>query len=167
MPGAIYFDLRTDVEVEYHGRLDLPVDWSYQHRPVFDSDLGHPVEASRFEEALERYHPIILEIATQVVTSPVVVSCSLGKDRTGFVVAALLYLLEVARGEILSDYALSNERLALFRFDRPYSSVQVNTGATWLDFLSDRLRTPPETVSALRGILLPAADGQYTSKQAP
>jgi hypothetical protein len=155
MPGAIYFDLRTDAEVDYHGSLDLPADWTYRHRPIFDTDLGHPVERDRFVEALQRYRPIVLEIAHEAATSPIVVTCALGKDRTGFVVAALLQMLDVSREMILCDYELSNECLARFRFDRPYNLVEADQCAAWLDFLSDNLNAPPATVARLRNILLP------------
>jgi protein-tyrosine phosphatase len=155
MPGAIYFDLRTDAEIEYHGPLDLPGDWTYRHCPIFDADLGHPVEQDRFDEMLRRYRPVVLEIAEAAATSPVVVSCSLGKDRTGFVVAALLHMLDVSRELILHDYELSNECLARFRFDRPYSLVEADRCAAWLDFLSDNLDAPSATVAGLRDILRP------------
>ncbi len=154
MPGAVYFDLRTAEEIAVHGPLDLPEDWTYCHRPIFDTDLGHPVEHDRFDEALRRYRPIVLEIADQAAISPVVVTCSLGKDRTGFVVAALLHMLDVSREMILHDYELSNEYLARFRFDRPYSRAEADRCAAWLDFLSENLDAPPATVAGFRGILL-------------
>jgi hypothetical protein len=154
MPGAIYFDLRTHVEIEYHGPLDLPEDWLYRHRPIFDRDLGHPVNRDRFDEALRRYRPIVLEVADALATSPVVVTCALGKDRTGFVVAALLHMLDMSREVILYDYVLSNVCLARFRFDRPYSLVEADLCAAWLDFLSANLHPPPATVAGLQDILL-------------
>jgi len=156
MPGAIYFDLRTDAEIEHHGPLELPADWSYRHRSIYDTDLGHPVDCDRFDEALRRYRPIVLEIADTAATSPVVVTCALGKDRTGFVVAALLHMLDVPRELILYDYELSNQYLARFRFDRPLGVVAAERCAAWLEFLSDHLDAPPTTVAGLRGILLPS-----------
>jgi len=155
MPRATYFDLRTDAEREYHGPLVLPEDWTYRHRSIFDTDLGHPVERDRFDELLRRYRPIVLEIADEATTSPVVVACALGKDRTGFAITALLHMLDVSREVILSDYVLSNEYLARFRFDRPYSLVEAETCAAWLDFLSDNLDPPTAAVAALRNILRP------------
>lgn len=44
---------------------------------------------------------------------PVVVHCTAGKDRTGFLCAALQHALGVPRETILADYLLTNERLDL------------------------------------------------------
>lgn len=41
---------------------------------------------------------------------PVLIHCTAGKDRTGFVIALLLALLGVPRGEILADYLQSTGR---------------------------------------------------------
>lgn len=155
VPGAIYVDLRTDAEIERHGPLDLPADWTYRHRSLYTRDLESPGGSDRFEELLERYRPIVLELAVELASANVVVACSLGKDRTGFVVAALLQLLDVAREAILADYTLSNEHLAYFRFDRPYTLVDADSCAAWLDFLSVHLDAPRTTVAGLRTILHP------------
>lgn len=42
---------------------------------------------------------------------PMLVQCSLGKDRTGFLIAMLLYILEVPEETILKDYVRSNESI--------------------------------------------------------
>ena len=155
MPKAIYYDLRTRAEIEYHGPLNLPEGWTYCSRPIFDTDLGHPIQRNLFDEALHRYRPIMLEIAEQAAISPVVVTCALGKDRTGFVVAVILHMLGVSREIILEDYELSNRCLAAFRFDRPYSLVEASQCGAWLDFIRDNLRAPSATVARLRNILVP------------
>jgi len=59
-------------------------------------------------------------------------------------------MLGVPREVILRDYVLSNELLARFRFDRPYSLVDAEQCVAWLEFLADHLDAPPATVIGLR-----------------
>lgn len=157
LPGATYFDLRTEAEVERHGSVVLPEGWALRHRPIFDSDLGHPVPSEAFPEALRRHRPIVLEVASVALTAPIVVACALGKDRTGFVVAALLHMLGVAPASIVSDYAQSNDQLARWPVQGTYSRVDADHCVAWLAFLSDNLDPPPATVSELRSSILSPA----------
>lgn len=159
MPGATYFDLRTDAEVERHGAVTLPEGWTRRHRPIFDADLGHPIAPDRFDEVLRRHRPIVLEIAEAVTATPVVVACALGKDRTGFVVAALLHMLGVSHEAIVRDYALSNEQLARWPVAGTYHPVAPDHCLAWLGFLADNLDAPPATVAGLRRRLLRDASG--------
>lgn len=45
--------------------------------------------------------------------APTVFHCTAGKDRTGFAAALLLRALETPESEVLADYMLTNERLAM------------------------------------------------------
>ena len=45
--------------------------------------------------------------------APLVFHCTAGKDRTGFAAAMLLRALDVAQEDVLRDYLLTNERLAV------------------------------------------------------
>ena len=44
---------------------------------------------------------------------PTVFHCTAGKDRTGFAAAMLLHALDVPQAEVMHDYLLTNERLAM------------------------------------------------------
>lgn len=46
-------------------------------------------------------------------TGPVLIHCTAGKDRTGFICASILHALGVAYEDILADYLLSAERIDL------------------------------------------------------
>jgi protein-tyrosine phosphatase len=153
LPAAVYFDLRTEVEAEHHGPLALPEGWTHRHRPMHDSDLGRPVEPEHFEDAWQRYRPIVLEMAEAAAGAPVIVSCSLGKDRTGLAMAALLHMLGVSREAIVEDYRYSNDCLGRFRFDRPYHLVEADHCGAWLDFLDDHLDAPPAVIAGLRALV--------------
>ncbi|MBN2534236.1 MAG: tyrosine-protein phosphatase [Spirochaetales bacterium] len=50
---------------------------------------------------------------------PVVIHCGQGKDRTGVVIASLLWLLDVDESDITRDYLLSNNVPNLFECVKP------------------------------------------------
>ena len=57
----------------------------------------------------------VLRRAADPHSGPVLVHCTAGKDRTGWIVAALLLTLEVPWGDVMADYLASGpEVLALF-----------------------------------------------------
>ena len=57
----------------------------------------------------------MLRRAADPHSGPVLVHCTAGKDRTGWIVAALLLTLEVPWGDVMADYLASGpEVLALF-----------------------------------------------------
>ena len=77
--------------------------------------------------------------------APLLVHCSAGKDRTGFVIAVLLEVLGISREHILRDYALTNQAVDLerFVFEHRSSAAGVAEGSHPL------LRVAPEVRSVL------------------
>jgi protein-tyrosine phosphatase len=107
--------------------------------------------------------------------SPLLIHCTAGKDRTGFVVAVLLDLLDVPREEILADYETTNSewdrksasgsasnltdeaREALMRADAAYleaafDTIEKNHGGL-ADFVIS-ITGRPDIVDVMRGGLL-------------
>ena len=92
-------------------------------QPVyFHLPLGNPVNSSGMgwsdpEQVAMRYFELLLDgtdsigetlaMLTDPAAYPAVVHCSVGKDRTGIVMALILSLLGVADHDIVADYALS------------------------------------------------------------
>ncbi|KAI8912529.1 protein-tyrosine phosphatase-like protein [Gorgonomyces haynaldii] len=54
---------------------------------------------------------LIMDILAEKAAYPVIIHCSAGKDRTGFVIAILLLLCGIPRDEIITDYAKSAQLL--------------------------------------------------------
>jgi protein-tyrosine phosphatase len=114
-----YFDLRTDHEVERDGSPDALVTcgWQWQRIPISDGSADQNAALVRYQEGMPLYlnaaRQILEEISQESVNSrPNFVACSLGKDRTGLVVALILKWAGVFSFEIASDFALSNQHLA-------------------------------------------------------
>jgi protein-tyrosine phosphatase len=128
---AVYADLRTDEEVDRDGAPDALVaaGWHWLRIPVRDKPPGRPDgdqdPPARYRAAMPRYLTAADEVATAAtgavagemadVRRPVVLGCSLGKDRTGLVAALLLARLGVAAADIGADFELSNPNLAAQR----------------------------------------------------
>jgi protein-tyrosine phosphatase len=113
-------DLRRPLEIEEFGRLAVADgfvlhDVYLRHR--FWEPQGPTDVAGRARFLADRYHDLIEEAADDIgealhvladpATSPVVVHCVAGKDRTGVVVGLTLALLGVADEAIADDFAAS------------------------------------------------------------
>lgn len=147
-------DLRADEEVAYApSRLD-GLDVQMQRVPLFTGSVS-----SMFEEDLtltEMYRRIVDDSAPRVVevirgllvAQPVVVHCTVGKDRTGVTIAIALAAAGVDHEAVIADYArtealLSESRnrhiLEYLRLQHP-DAVNVRDLAT---------RSPAEVMRAL------------------
>lgn len=118
LPAAIYVDLRTDTDVRFDGEpTELVRDgWSWVRMPMQDRGPGEgdgPQDAlRRYRRALPRYLDLAAQVTSLLGDRPVVVGCSLGKDRTGLLMAILLTWAGVGRDDVVADFAYSNQALA-------------------------------------------------------
>jgi hypothetical protein len=113
-----YFDLRTDYEVDRDGGAETLVDrgWQWLRIPVANEGNDEASARERHVWTLPQYvmaaQRILQEMSrTSGACGPGIVACSLGKDRTGIVVALILKWLGVSIEDIAADFVLSNERL--------------------------------------------------------
>jgi protein-tyrosine phosphatase len=158
LPNAVYVDLRTDEEVRRDGPPALPRGWTWRRAPVRDSDVGPPIRQCHVPTAFSRYRWAAARIAREAARTPVVVACSLGKDRTGFVIALLLLWLGISRDEILDDFALSDACLRQARSRlhprwrdprHAITPVDMYSCARLLDFANRRMLVQPAFVIPL------------------
>jgi protein-tyrosine phosphatase len=145
-------DLRSEREMRRDGGLEslVALGWRW-HRFAIDQDAAFARGAG--EEGEDPYVAAARAIlAIEPRGGAVIVSCALGKDRTGRVVALLLSWLGAAEGDIVADYLASNAQLAReaailpprFRGEAGYSPVAVGELLPWLRALPgppDALRT--------------------------
>ena len=95
--------LSSHAAVAYHNAplSDLTVPWSEPISTLEEMNLFFLDDhASRISAALQRF--------AAPGAFPALVNCTLGKDRTGLVVALLLAIAGVSRGDIVRDYMLSD-----------------------------------------------------------
>lgn len=120
-------DLRMEQELEADPPAELPVE--VVHVPFLEDDDEAFAEVEAVAAAapdyvtatrevylvfVERFRKNVAAAIAAVARAPegaVVVHCMGGKDRTGLLVAFLLYLAGVDNEQIAADYALSEERL--------------------------------------------------------
>ena len=110
-----YFDLRTDREVARDGGAELLVarGWLWRRVPVADEASEHSVPLEGSRAAIPQDIAAALTVARMLpATDVAIIGCSLGKDRTGMVVALLLHWLGARSADIAADFMLSNARLA-------------------------------------------------------
>lgn len=124
-------DLRTDAEVARDGGADALVErgWAWIRHPIADGNTasgnaagtGTAASAAVADEirtlrAVGAYTAAALFVADRLIsastTRPCVVCCSLGKDRTGAVIAILLSWIGVSRLAIEQDFEFSDDCLA-------------------------------------------------------
>jgi protein-tyrosine phosphatase len=113
-------DLRLDEEVEHAGAPVFPAGCEWVRLPLFDRVQAHwpdpidrtpPSTAARYFEmaqvgtlAIAR----VVELLGDVRSSPTLIHCVAGRDRTGIVIACLLDLVDIPDETIAADYALSS-----------------------------------------------------------
>jgi protein-tyrosine phosphatase len=118
-------DLRTSAEVQ-EGRFptqDVPV--VLHHLPLLDEvpdpnrfTMAPGMLATQYEEIARDAAPQIaraLRLLAAPDTTPALVHCAAGKDRTGILIAILLELLGVDDEIIVADYALSGLAMGRLR----------------------------------------------------
>lgn len=133
-------DLRSEREMRRDGGLEalIALGWRW-HRFAIDEDaaLARGAGAEGEDPYVAAARAIL---AIEPRGGPVIVSCALGKDRTGRVIALLLSWLGAAEGDIVADYLASNAQLAReaailpprFRGEAGYSPVAAGELLPWL-----------------------------------
>lgn len=121
-----YFDLRTDREVDRDGGADALVarGWQWLRIPIQDECDEQSPPPARHLRTLPQYldaaRRVLQEMSRATAAHrPGIVACSLGKDRTGLVVALILKWLGVSSSDIAADFVLSNRRLVDQRYLLP------------------------------------------------
>lgn len=109
-------DLRDPDEATLAGRFPGRVR-AYHHLPIGNPMLDAPIRWSDPMEVARRYYDLMVDgrepigevfaVLTDPAAYPAVVHCSVGKDRTGIVIALVLSVLGVADEDIAADYAAS------------------------------------------------------------
>jgi protein-tyrosine phosphatase len=121
---ATVLDLRSDDEVAWSD--DVVADGATRHHLPLGDLLGRGDDWERWrdpEYVADRYFELcvsgresvaeVFAVLTDPTSSPAVVQCSLGKDRTGVVIALLLRSVGVPVRHVVEDHARS--RFAAFR----------------------------------------------------
>ncbi|KPM57135.1 protein tyrosine phosphatase [Frankia sp. CcI49] len=125
-------DLRAEEEVAHEGRGPLEFESvAYHHLSflpgqwVMPGDPRHAAIVVDLDSAarVERYLGYLrlagdaaaraVRLLAQPTTGPALFHCAAGKDRTGVLAALVLDIVGVDRESIISDYTLTNERIAL------------------------------------------------------
>lgn len=132
------FDLRASGEIErspsrWPETMDLRI-WAgaesaaeaditaLMQRDELDAEAFHAAMRevySRFPQDLAEPVRVLAATILEDDARAILVHCTAGKDRTGFVIAMLLHAIGVARDDVMADYLLSNASFetARARFD--------------------------------------------------
>ncbi len=153
---ATVLDLRSEAEVELAGRYEgagsdhyhVPLGNPMHGMAPGDWDVPDRVAARYMELLLAGSESVaeVLAILTDPGSYPAVVHCSIGKDRTGVMIAVVLAVLGVGDDEIVADYALSGmgaARMAL-RLREQFAEQPTDLEP----FLPALLSAHPETMRA-------------------
>lgn len=109
-PPRTVIDLRSEVETTISPR-EWPTETRVIHHPLFTAARvdGHlaqpPTMKALYQEMLDLAPDRIAAVPGLIsVEGPALVHCTVGKDRTGVVIAVLLMLADVDREAIVTDY---------------------------------------------------------------
>lgn len=102
---------------------------------------GNRAFATHHIEVFQRVVPMLADPDNW----PIVVHCTAGKDRTGFSIAALLWVLGVEHEAVVADYVRSNDAL-----DERHAEILAEVEAKGLDptVLREMLQCTPEYIGA-------------------
>lgn len=117
-----YFDLRTDWEVMRDGDMERFEDlgWSWHRLPIQEDDTEFD-QCRRHIGAMPSYVHAARQIISTLANQDSdhyrsgIVSCSLGKDRTGVIMALILRWLGVGDEAIVADCVASNHCMRVQR----------------------------------------------------
>ncbi|WP_237388183.1 tyrosine-protein phosphatase [Xenorhabdus sp. Sc-CR9] len=115
LPINTWIDLRTPEEYESKFNSHIPTSIQYLSRPMrFKPPENNQTRIVTESDYIHLYFTmshvawkIAQEITKLLDTGNVMLHCSLGKDRTGLVTAAILHQLQFSTSEIAHDFALS------------------------------------------------------------
>ncbi|WP_329126879.1 tyrosine-protein phosphatase [Streptomyces sp. NBC_01465] len=116
LPAGRYLDLRTEREVRRDGPPDglLSLGWRWVRFPI--DDTGNAYGTVRM---LERTRQAARLAWAGGRAGPLVVACSLGKDRTGRVAAVVQHWYGLPAAALVADYLYSNVELTRSRDELP------------------------------------------------
>lgn len=116
-----FIDLRQPYEVKNSPNVFATVPHvKYLNIPLLGEEDGYSIaklSQTLLEvncRILDRCQRSIQSILTAIITDqkPVLIHCTIGKDRTGIIIALLLSMAKVSKAIIAEDYALSKQFLA-------------------------------------------------------
>lgn len=143
-------DLRDDAEAATRPNVFASSgQLTYRRLPVWDEPLPPDSEEPDTRNGYLRELDLrgarlaeILECVASPGTTPVLIHCAAGKDRTGLVVGLLLAAVRVPRTTIAEDYAMSAECLGPEYLLESRQWVE-ERGEIW-EHVAHRFDTPPE-----------------------
>lgn len=115
-PNCCFDRNRTKIiEAGFDAKLNAVrvTDWGKKLKnPTFDIEQANETMLNAYKAMPTSLLDLLSEIFVyldQPVISPILVHCSAGKDRTGFIIAMLLWALDVPYDVILKNYIMSGE----------------------------------------------------------
>lgn len=138
-------DLRTAEECAPTESIDAP----RTHLPLPDVSRDPRIAdgsrnlAGAYRAMLDDHAPTLVRAIDAIgVSTPVLVHCTAGKDRTGIVVALTLELVGARRDDIVRDYVESGRRLAALT----ERALARGYEPTWRDLAPEVLGAPPAAI---------------------
>lgn len=101
--------------------------------------LYHPLAAWCGYRHLTSFHAQALRVFIDPATSPTLVHCTQGKDRTGLIVSLVLFILDVPLEAIEHDYMLTSGALESEREERLAEMREIGLTDDWFETAPDMI----------------------------
>lgn len=160
LAGGLILDFRTKWEVNHapDREIDGVKDRNFPVRGVgdaagyVDAFVMDPHDRKSFYFALEH-------IARTDRDAPILIHCTFGKDRTGWMVAILMYMAGASDSQVMTEYLRSNHQILGARVDAEWLSTGILSARTRYgsieNYVSEGLRLPESDMKKIREKLAP------------
>jgi protein tyrosine/serine phosphatase len=158
MNGGLIIDLRSKWEVNHATDKAIP-NVRVENFPIHGVGDAAGYVSAFVNDSHDRqnFANALVAISKTDKNAPILIHCTFGKDRTGWLVSLLMYLAGASDTDVMTEYLKSNYQMIGVRVDSSWLEAAVGAArakyGSMEKYVSDGLKVSPATIASLRGKL--------------